>query len=113
MVEHLPFEATLALVDECLRILRTGGILILETPNPKNILVGAHAFHFDPSHLKPLPSPMLRFFVEARGFCDVDVWELHPYPEAVRFPDDGKGIANRLNDYFYGPQDYAVIGRKP
>jgi O-antigen chain-terminating methyltransferase len=56
---------------------------------------------------------MLRFFVEARGFCDVDVWELHPYPEAVRFPDDGKGIANRLNDYFYGPQDYAVIGRKP
>lgn len=113
MVEHLPFEETLELVDECLRVLRSGGLLILETPNPRNILVGAHAFHFDPSHLKPLPSPMLRFFVEARGFCDVEVRELHPYPEAVLFPDDGKGIANRLNDYFYGPQDYAVIGRKP
>jgi len=113
MVEHLPFETTLELVDECLRVLRSGGILILETPNPRNILVGAHAFHFDPSHLKPLPSPMLRFFVEARGFCDLEVRELHPYPEAVLFPDDGKGIANRLNDYFYGPQDYAVIGRKP
>lgn len=113
MVEHLPFEATLALVDECLRVLRSGGILILETPNPQNILVGAYAFYFDPSHVKPLPSPMLRFFVEARGFCNVYVQDLHPYPELVRFPDDGKGISNRLNDYFYGPQDYAVIGRKP
>lgn len=113
MIEHLPFDTTLALVDEALRLLKSGGILILETPNPQNILVGSHSFHFDPSHLKPLPSPMLRFFVEARGFCDVHVRELHPYPEPVRFPDDGKGIASRLNDYLYGPQDYAVIGRKP
>jgi SAM-dependent methyltransferase len=113
MVEHIPFEATLELVDEALRLLKSGGVLILETPNPQNILVGSHSFHFDPSHLKPLPSPMLRFFVEARGFCDVHVRDLHPYPEAVRFPDDGKGMASRLNDYLYGPQDYAVIGRKP
>lgn len=113
MIEHLPFDATLALVDESLRVLRSGGILMLETPNPQNILVGSYSFHFDPSHLKPLPSPMLRFFVEARGFCDVHVRELHPYPDSVRFPDDGKGMASRLNDYLYGPQDYAVIGRKP
>lgn len=112
MVEHLPFGTILELVDESLRILRAGGVLILETPNPANILVGAYAFHFDPTHLKPLPSPMLRFFVEARGFCEVHVRELHPYPDSVRFPDDGKGLAKRLNDYLYGPQDYAVIGRK-
>ncbi|MGH9343967.1 MAG: methyltransferase domain-containing protein [Terriglobia bacterium] len=113
MVEHLPFEITLALVDEALRVLKSGGILILETPNPQNILVASQNFYTDPTHLKPLPSPMLRFFVEARGFCGVQVWDLHPYPEAVRFPDDGRGMANRLNDYLYGPQDYAVIGRKP
>ena len=113
MIEHLPFEVTLELVDECLRALRSGGILILETPNPQNILVGSYAFHFDPSHVKPIPSPMLQFFVEARGFDNVHVRDLHPYPEAVRFPDDGKGMANRLSDYLYGPQDYAVIGRKP
>ena len=112
MVEHLPFETILALVDESLRVLRAGGFLILETPNPANILVGSYAFHFDPTHLKPLPGPMLRFFVESRGFCDVHIRELHPYPDSVRFPDDGKGMAKRLNDYLYGPQDYAVIGRK-
>jgi 2-polyprenyl-3-methyl-5-hydroxy-6-metoxy-1,4-benzoquinol methylase len=113
MVEHMPFDAVLTLVDGTLRVLKPGGILILETPNPENLLVGAHTFYLDPTHLKPLPSPMLRFFVEARGFCDVNVRELHPFPEAFRLPDDGEGIGSRLNDYLYGPQDYAVIGRKP
>jgi O-antigen chain-terminating methyltransferase len=113
MVEHMPFDTILTLVDEALRVLKPGGILILETPNPQNILVGSYTFHFDPTHLKPLPSPMLRFFVEARGFCHVQVRDLHPYPETVRVPDDGKGVAARLNDYLYGPQDYAVIGKKP
>jgi O-antigen chain-terminating methyltransferase len=113
MVEHMPFDVIMTLIDESLRVLKPGGIVILETPNPANFQVGAYTFHFDPTHLKPLPSPTLRFAVEARGFCDVHVRELHPYPEVLRFADDGKGIASRLNDYLYGPQDYAVIGRKP
>jgi SAM-dependent methyltransferase len=113
MIEHLPFDLTLALIDEGLRVLKTGGILILETPNPQNILVGTHTFYLDPTHLKPLPSSMVRFFVEARGFCNVHVRELNPYPASVRLADDGRGLASRLNDYLYGPQDYAVIGQKP
>jgi 2-polyprenyl-3-methyl-5-hydroxy-6-metoxy-1,4-benzoquinol methylase len=113
MIEHLPFDVILTLIDEALRALKTGGILILETPNPQNILVGSHTFYLDPTHLKPLPSAMVRFFVEARGFCNVQVRELNPYPASVRFADDGKGLANRLNDYLYGAQDYAVIGQKP
>jgi SAM-dependent methyltransferase len=110
LVEHLPFDIVLGIVDESLRVLRAGGVLILETPNPQNLLVGACNFHFDPTHLRPLPSPMLRFFVEARGFCRVEIRNLHPYETAVRFPDEGDLIAARLNDFLYGPQDYAVIG---
>jgi ubiquinone/menaquinone biosynthesis C-methylase UbiE/predicted transcriptional regulator len=113
MVEHMPFNEVMTLIDESLRVLKPGGLLVLETPNPQNIQVGAHTFYFDPTHLKPLPSAMLRFFVEARGFCDVYVAEMQPYSETVRFPEDGNIMAKRLNDYFYGPQDYAVIGRKP
>jgi SAM-dependent methyltransferase len=111
LVEHLPFETVIALVDESLRVLRPGGILILETPNPQNLLVGTHTFYLDPTHLRPLPSAMLRFFVEARGFCQVEVHELHPYDASIRFPDESI-IASRLNDYLYGSQDYAVIGIK-
>ena len=112
MVEHMPFDAIMTLVDEALRALKSGGILILETPNPENLLVSSYTFHLDPTHRHPLPSPMLRFFVEARGFSNVHVKELHPYPEAMQFPDD-TAIARRLNRHLYGPQDYAVIGRKP
>jgi O-antigen chain-terminating methyltransferase len=112
MVEHLAFDETLAFIDEALRVLKPGGLIILETPNPRILSVGAHTFWLDPTHRKPLPSLMLRFFVEARGFCDANVQELHPYPPGALFPDDGKGVTNRLNDLLYGPQDYAVIARK-
>lgn len=113
MIEHFSFDVSLTLIDEALRVLKPGGVLILETPNPQNLLVGSHTFYLDPTHVKPIPSLMLRFFVEARGFCDVKVWELQPYPEAVRFPENGNPMAARLNEYFYGAQDYAVIGRRP
>jgi O-antigen chain-terminating methyltransferase len=109
MIEHQPIDVTLTLIDEALRVLKTGGTLIVETSDPQNVLVGI----FDPTGLKPLPSPMLRFLVEARGFCSVQVRELHPYPESFRCADDPTGTAMPLSDYLYGPQDYAVIAQKP
>ena len=112
IVEHLPFETVLAFIDETVRVLKPGGMVIFETPNPQNVLVGSMTFYYDPTHLRPLPSGMLRFFVEARGLCDVYIKDVNPYPEWVHLPDTDKGLARRLNEYFYGPQDYAIIGRK-
>ena len=34
LVEHIPFDALARLVSEALRVLKPGGILIMETPNP-------------------------------------------------------------------------------
>jgi O-antigen chain-terminating methyltransferase len=113
MIEHIPFDCVIDLIDEALRTLRSGGILILETPNPGNVLVGSQNFYYDPTHIKPLPSGLMYFFVEARGFCNVEIKELQPFPESVRVPEDGQVLASRFNTYFYGAQDYAVIGRKP
>jgi hypothetical protein len=28
-------------------------------------------------------------------------------------PEEGSELAKRFNDYFYGPRDYAVVGRRP
>jgi SAM-dependent methyltransferase len=112
IIEHLPFDTVVRVFDETVRVLKPGGIAIFETPNPQNVLVGSHNFYLDLTHRNPLPSLAIQFFLEARGLCDVQVLNLHPYPEAAKLRDDGTELARRFNEYFYGPQDYAVIGRK-
>jgi O-antigen chain-terminating methyltransferase len=113
VVEHIPFEKLLAFVDAALRVLRPGGCLIMETPNPENVLVGSYTFYNDPTHLRPIPSGLLRFIVEWRGFVDVELRNLHPYAEAMRFPASSGIVGERLNHLLYGPQDYAVLACKP
>ena len=112
IIEHLPFDILVRVFDETVRVLKPGGIAIFETPNPQNVLVGSHNFYLDFTHRNPLPSLTIRFILEARGLCDVQILNLHPYPESSKLQDDGTELAKRFNEYFYGPQDYAVIGRK-
>jgi O-antigen chain-terminating methyltransferase len=110
LLEHLPYAEWIRLLEEAVRVLRPGGLAIFETPNPANIIVGSYSFYMDPSHRNPLPSPMLKFMLEAKGLREVEVLELHPLPES--FSGIEPAVAAQLNRYFCGPQDYAVIGRK-
>jgi O-antigen chain-terminating methyltransferase len=112
VVEHLPFPLVMKLLDETLRVLRPGGIVIFETPNPNNILVGATNFYLDPTHRNPVHPQTLRYLLEARGLTQVETMMLHPYPREMRIPED-TAVARTFNEYFYGPQDYAVLGRRP
>ncbi len=112
IVEHLPWAKLVELLDETVRVLKPGGIAIFETPNPENVLVGSRNFYLDPTHRNPLPSMLLEFLLDARGFSQVEILPLHPCPASVRVPDDGSTVTTRFNQYFYGPQDYAVVGRK-
>jgi O-antigen chain-terminating methyltransferase len=111
VVEHLPIPKLLGLLAQAFRVLRPGGRLILETPNPANVLVGSCNFYLDPTHIRPLPPALLRFLVQTRGFADVEIQELHPMPEHMRLV--GSDVAERLNQHFYGAQDYAVLAGKP
>jgi O-antigen chain-terminating methyltransferase len=112
IIEHLPFDVLVRVFDETVRVLKPGGLAIFETPNPENVLVGSHNFYLDFTHRNPLPSLTIQFILEARGLCDVQVLNLHPYPDSSKLLDDGTEVTKRFNEYFYGPQDYGVIGRK-
>ena len=112
LVEHLPFGDLIKLLDETLRVLKSGGVTIFETPNPENVLVGSCNYYHDPTHRNPIPPQLLKFLVESRGFCRVDLMPLHPYDEKLKLKDDSSEVVQRFNDYFYGPQDYAVFGFK-
>ncbi|MFA7184608.1 MAG: methyltransferase domain-containing protein, partial [Victivallales bacterium] len=80
IVEHLPLKTVIALFDEALRVLKPGGIVIFETPNPENLLVGACGFYTDPTHKRPIPPVTLSYLVEARGFMNVEVLRLNQNP---------------------------------
>jgi 2-polyprenyl-3-methyl-5-hydroxy-6-metoxy-1,4-benzoquinol methylase/predicted nuclease with TOPRIM domain len=112
LIEHLPFEAMITLLDETVRVLKPGGMAVFETPNPENVLVGSCNFYLDPTHRNPLPSSMVKFLAEARGLCRVEIINLHPYPDAYRVEEGGLEVAQQFNKYFYGPQDYAIVGWK-
>lgn len=112
IIEHLPFDVLLKLLDESVRVLQPGGVAIFETPNPQNVLVSTHDFYLDPMHRHPLPSLLMKFIAESRGLCRVKIMPSHPPPESYRVEEDGLAVAKRFNELFYGPRDYAVIGWK-
>ncbi|GEM_PF-1300698 len=111
IIEHLPFNVWLKLLDEALRTLKKGGVAIFETPNPSNMLVGSNNFYLDPTHRNPLPSAMLKFMAEARGFTDVEILNLHPVKQEYLVRESTE-VSRRFNECFYGPQDYAIIAWK-
>jgi O-antigen chain-terminating methyltransferase len=110
IVEHIPIEELVDFLDQALRVLRPGGLLLVETPNPTNVLVGSCNFYFDPTHRNPIPSPVLRFLIESRGFVVVSTFGLNPSDEKPIASDSE--LAQRFNEYFYGPMDYAIVARK-
>jgi SAM-dependent methyltransferase len=110
VVEHLPFETLVDFLDESLRVLIPGGILILETPNPETVRVGATTFYNDPTHRNPLMPAVLQFVVEHRGFSDVEVLKLHPFVQGLL--KGSSEDAQLLNRVLFGPQDFAIIARR-
>lgn len=110
IIEHLEIGVLMELLDEIVRVVQPGGVIIFETPNPENVLVGSNYFYFDPTHRNPLPSLLMKFLLESRGLQRVEVMNLHAWDQARL---GGKtALTERFNDLFYGPMDYAIAGWK-
>ena len=108
IAEHLPFEVLQQLVMHTLRVLKPGGLLILETPNPENVSVGTCSFYMDPTHNHPLPPPLLEFLPIHYGFKRAITVRLQE-KEALKSPD----AAVNLIDVLKGVSpDYSIIAQK-
>jgi SAM-dependent methyltransferase len=112
IIEHYGFEYLVSLFKELSRILKPGGLAILETPNPDNILVGSCNFYLDPTHNKPLPSLLVKLLLETQGFSSISIMNLHPNKVLSKIEVNNSINLKIFNDYFFGPQDYGIIGYK-
>lgn len=108
LMEHVSFDIRLALTREAARVLKPGGVLIYETPNPENVWVGTHTFYHDPTHTQPLTPDSLAFLVEYCGLEPAPVLRLHPYPTGAQVPGDD-ALTLRVNGMTCGAQDFAVV----
>jgi SAM-dependent methyltransferase len=71
LVEHLYPDQTAAMVEECGRVLRAGGKLVLWTPNPSHVLERLRVIgvlRADPSHVDYKTLPGLTTLLERNGF---------------------------------------------
>jgi O-antigen chain-terminating methyltransferase len=107
IIEHLPFKVLIQLYDEALRVLKPGGMVIFETPNPENLIVGACNFYTDPTHINPIPPSTAQFILEARGFLKCAIIRLHKNDDPIIVNSESP-----LKVFFTNPQDYAIIGYK-
>ena len=107
LVEHLEFALVQQLIAEALRVLQPGGLLIMETPNPENLVVGSSSFYLDPSHVKPLPPKLLAFAAEFAGFARHKIVRVQ---EAAHLHE--AGAVTLFGVIAGGSADYSVVAQK-
>jgi SAM-dependent methyltransferase len=109
VVEHLPPDRLPEMVRLAAAALQRGGVLAIETPNPECLAIFATHFYLDPTHHRPVPHPLLAFYMEEHGLGGIEVHKRSPAVESM--PALGSLPAD-FRDQFFGGLDYAIIGRK-
>ena len=109
VVEHLAPERLPEMLRLAVSRLQPGGVIAIETPNPECLAIFATHFYLDPTHTRPVPHPLLIFYLEEFGIGCIEVRRLSPavesMPSLASLPAD-------FREAFFGGLDYAVIGRK-
>ncbi len=107
VVEHLPMGALPRLAQLLASRLVTGGVAVVETPNPECLAIFASHFYLDPTHVRPVPPQLLVFLLEEAGLGRIEV--------IPRFPAEQSSLSllpPEFREQFFGAQDYAVVARR-
>lgn len=109
VVEHLEMGSLPVFVNLLAAKLRRGGVAVIETPNPECLAIFATHFYLDPTHVRPVPAPLLVFLLEEAGFGGIQVERRFPASEMA---PGLRELPEGFREQFFGAQDYAVIARR-
>jgi len=109
VVEHIAADRLPDLINLLAKKLNRGATIAIETPNPECLAIFATHFYIDPTHTRPVPAPLLRFYMEEAGFVNIEVERLEPAVES--WPEIGE-LPEGFREKFFGGLDYAVFARK-
>ncbi len=109
VIEHLPP----ALLPELINLIgakaKPGSIAAFETPNPECLAIFGTHFYLDPTHTRPVPAPLLVFYLEEAGFGEIEVQPLSPAAESM---PSLNAIPEPFREAFFGGLDYVVFAKK-
>jgi SAM-dependent methyltransferase len=118
VVEHLPVDLLFGLFRESARVLRPGGLMMIETPNAESLAVSASEFWRDPTHLAPRHPAALTLLGREHGFTVNEIRAVHPFPEGTGLaiaeddPEPLQRVIRAINERLFGPQDLRLILRR-
>lgn len=119
VIEHLSFEKVFSLIALAFDRLKTGGVLLIQSPNPASLFVFSHSFYLDPTHLRPYHPLSTEFFCRQLGFSSTELLFDSPVEERLELSNAAGGsdpvvqdAFTRLNQILFAPQDYTVICKK-
>ena len=75
LVEHLPYEKAIELIELGYRVLRPGGVIIIATPNVRGLFPHLESFYMHYGHITFYHPQLLAFFLTQAGFEMVEVGE--------------------------------------
>ena len=128
VVEHLTPPYLVSLLRTCQRKMKPGAVLVAETINPVCLWALANWYLIDPTHARPVHPDTLSFILESVGFWQIEVRYLSPVTTGLKLagledrddlPPELRSLVRsinenveRLNDFLYGFQEYAVVARR-
>lgn len=121
VIEHLPTDYIIALINTAYKKLKPGCYFILETPNP-DCLAAISEFNIDMSHIKPIHYKSLEYLFKEANFTSVkkhhtehSLYPLRAKHLSSQYVDNleefNQGI-DYINNLLFGYRDFTLIAQK-
>jgi SAM-dependent methyltransferase len=86
LVEHLPYQVVLSLIQQSFRVLRPGGRLLLATPDPRTLFSHLEMFHLHYGHVSFYHPRLLCFFLQHSQFSETS-FGVNPNTSSILIPE--------------------------